>query len=87
VVVRIVVGGDSMDDGATPDRVAEAADATASAYTQDAGLDIRKRLVDELERRGVSHHDAAWVDEIVDAVRAGHSREVTADPRRQFPTS
>ena len=76
-----------MDDGEPPDRVAEAADATASAYTQDADLDIRKRLVEELERRGVSHAGAAWVDDLVDAVRAGHSRDVTADPRRQFPTT
>ena len=36
-----------MDDGEPPDRVAEAADATASAYTQDADLDIRKRLVEK----------------------------------------
>jgi hypothetical protein len=81
------MGGDSMDDGQTPDRVAEAAGATASAYTQDAALDVRKRLVEELERRGVGHEGAAWVDELVDAVRAGHSRDVTTDPRRQFPTS
>jgi hypothetical protein len=76
-----------MDDGLTPDRVAEAAGATASAYTQDAGLDVRKRLVEELGRRGVSHGGAGWIDELVDAIRAGHSGEVTADPRRQFPTS
>jgi hypothetical protein len=82
-----VVGGETMDDQEPSDRVSEAVDATASAYTQDAGLDVRKRLVDELERRGIIHHDAVWVDELVDAVRAGHSREVTADPRRQFPTS
>ena len=76
-----------MDDETIPDRVTEAVDATASAYSQDAGLDVRKRLVDELERRGVSPGGAGWVDELVDAVRAGHSREVTADPGRQFPTS
>jgi hypothetical protein len=76
-----------MDDEETPSRVTEAVEATALAYTQDASLDVRKRLVDELERRGVSHDGAAWVDELVEAVRAGHSREVTADPRRQFPTS
>jgi hypothetical protein len=81
------MGGDSMDDGQTPDRVAEAVGATATAYTQDSGLDIRKRVVDELERRGVSHGGAGWVDELVDAIRAGHSRGVTADPRRKFPTS
>ena len=76
-----------MDHKEPRDRVAEAVDATASAYTQDAGLDIRGRLMEELERRDVRHERAAWLDKLVDAVRAGHSGEVTGDPRQQFPTS
>jgi hypothetical protein len=78
---------ESIDADGAPDRVTEAVDATASAYTQDAGLDVRQRLVDELERRGISHDGAAWVDELVDAVRAGHSGDLTSGPERQFPIS
>jgi hypothetical protein len=81
------MGLDSMDDGQTPDRVAEAAGATATAYTQDSGLDIRKRLVDELEQGGSATTAPGGLTSSSTPSALATPVKFTADPRRKFPTS
>ena len=69
------------------DLVAEAVEATASAYANDPDLDVRHHLTHELEHRGVAHRGDHWVAQMAASVRAGHSSDLLADPSRQFPTS
>jgi hypothetical protein len=69
------------------DLVAEAVDATSSAYTDDPGLAVEARLAEELARRGVGPRGQAWLVEVAQAVRGGHAQDLVRDPRRQFPTS
>jgi hypothetical protein len=69
------------------DLVAEAVDATASAYTDNPDLDVRHHLAQELERRGVGDRGEDWVAQMAAAVRAGHSGDLIDEPSRQFPTS
>jgi hypothetical protein len=78
-----------MDDHGqeSADLVAEAVDATSSAYTDDPGLDVEALLVEELARRGVGPRGQGWLAEVAQAVRGGHAQDLVRDPRRQFPTS
>ena len=59
--------------GARPEDVAqEAVDATATAYTNDAGVDVEQRLDAELSSRGIRAAQAQWIAETAEAIRSGH---------------
>ena len=49
-----------------------AVDATATAYTDDAGVDVDQRLRLELSQRGLDVDDDAWLAEVAHRVRSGH---------------
>ena len=49
-----------------------AVDATATAYTDDASVDVDKRLRSELSQRGLDVDDDAWLAEVAHRVRSGH---------------
>lgn len=46
-------------------------DETATAYTDDASLDVRAHLQAELARAGVDIDDDEWLDEVARSIRAG----------------
>lgn len=62
--------------------VQAAVDAAATAYTEDAGTDVQRRLREELSRRGVDVDDDAWLAEAARNVRSGHHVTVGAPPER-----
>jgi len=53
-----------------------AVDATATLYTEDAGLDISARLRIEMQQRGLDVDDDAWVAEVAKRIRSGHDVQV-----------
>ena len=73
--------------GAPVDDVAqEAIDATATAYANDAGIDVEQHLRVQLSGRGVVASDAETIDHIGREIRAGHDVSVgrpdgSVDPR------
>lgn len=56
----------------------EAVSATSTAYTEDASVDVERRLLEELRRREVEIDDDAWLDEVAHRIRSGH--RVVFDP-------
>jgi hypothetical protein len=67
----------TSEPNSAPDRPAaiqEAVDATAASYAGDANIDPKRNLRAELESRGVSSIDEAWIDEVTEKIREG--REV-----------
>ena len=56
----------------------QAIDATSTAYTQDASLDVGARLREEMSERGLDVDDDAWIDQVSHAIRSGHG--VRVDP-------
>ena len=71
----------SSDDESRRVQVAvqQAVNATATAYTEDAGLEVEGRLADELASRGVELDDDEWLSEAAHQIRSGH--HVVVDPR------
>ncbi|MDN4172671.1 hypothetical protein QWY28_06945 [Nocardioides sp. SOB77] len=49
-----------------------AVDATATAYTADADIDVEDTLRREMAQAGMALDDDAWVREVAQAVRSGH---------------
>ncbi len=49
-----------------------AVDATATAYTEDASIDVEDTLRREMAQSGMALDDDAWVREVAQAVRSGH---------------
>jgi hypothetical protein len=49
-----------------------AVDATATAYTDDASVDVDMRLRSELSQRGLDVDDDHWLAEVAHRVRSGH---------------
>lgn len=56
-----------------------AVDATAAAYTGDAGLDVGRRLAEEMRSRGFAPGDA-WLADVAHRIRSGHHVTFDADP-------
>ncbi|WGL51014.1 hypothetical protein P5P86_13690 [Nocardioides sp. BP30] len=52
--------------------VQQAIDATATAYTDDARIDVEERLRGELRERGLKASDEAAIEELARDVRSGH---------------
>lgn len=50
----------------------QAVDATATAYTGDASIDVAARLRQELQGHGLDVDDDAWIDEVAHRIRSGH---------------
>jgi hypothetical protein len=50
----------------------EAIDATASAYTSDAGIDVDEQLRVQLRARGIAAVDDATIGELAHRIRSGH---------------
>jgi hypothetical protein len=72
-----VVRGSQHDLGAPIEDVAqEAADATALAYTNDAGIDVEDHLRAQLSSRGIAAADEATLAELARQVRSGHEPAV-----------
>ena len=64
------------DLGADVEDVArEAADATATAYTHDAGIDVEEHLRAQLASRGLTA-DAATLAELARRIRSGHELDL-----------
>jgi hypothetical protein len=61
-----------------PDRpdavIQEAIDATVASYAGDTTIDLERNLRVELESRGVTSIDDAWVNDVTERIRQG--REV-----------
>ncbi|WP_435742447.1 hypothetical protein [Nocardioides sp. SYSU DS0663] len=55
----------------------QAVDATATAYTRDAEIDVEDHLRREMARAGLALDDDAWVREVARAVRSGHHVDFT----------
>jgi hypothetical protein len=49
-----------------------AVDATIDAYTEDAHLDVEERFRSEMQERGLTVVDDAWVAELAHNIRSGH---------------
>ncbi|MEV7428492.1 hypothetical protein AB0N29_02650 [Nocardioides sp. NPDC092400] len=49
-----------------------AVDATATAYTEDASIDVEDTLRREMAQAGMALDDDRWVREVAHAVRSGH---------------
>jgi hypothetical protein len=49
-----------------------AVDATTDAYTEDAHLDVAAYFRDQMEKRGFTVTDDAWVEELAHNIRSGH---------------
>lgn len=59
----------------------QAIDATSTAYTHDAGINVEKRLRSELSTRGLEVDDDEWVAEAAHTIRSGHHVVLdTTDP-------
>lgn len=58
------------------DVVQEAVDATATAYTNDAGTDVEDFLRGQLSSRGVADLAEPRVRELATAIRSGHTVRV-----------
>jgi len=63
--------------------VQAAVDATSTAYTADAGIDVEQRLRRELVAHGVEVDDDQWVAEVAHGIRSGHG--VLIDPVASDP--
>jgi hypothetical protein len=50
----------------------EAIDATATAYTNDADIDVDQHLRAQLSSRGIRAADEKWVAEAAHEIRSGH---------------
>ena len=50
----------------------DAVDATSTAYAEDAHLDVEARFRAEMEQRGYTVTDDAWVSELAHNIRSGH---------------
>lgn len=50
----------------------EAIDATASAYTNDARIDVDEQLRVQLHARGIAASDDASIAELAHGIRSGH---------------
>jgi len=50
----------------------EAVDATSTAYTEDASVDVDARLREEMAKRGMEVDDDAWVADVAHRIRSGH---------------
>lgn len=62
-----VPGGASVQDVAQ-----EAVDAAASAYTEDAGIDVEERLRTELRARGLAPTEDGALGALARRIRSGH---------------
>jgi len=49
-----------------------AVDDTATAYTEDAGLDVEAHFREEMEKHGVTVADDEWVADLAINIRSGH---------------
>ncbi|HEY0891223.1 MAG TPA: hypothetical protein VGE38_16600 [Nocardioides sp.] len=58
----------------------EAIDATSTAYTEDAAVDVEQRLVAELADRGIEVDDDEWVRQVARAIRSGHGVQLDPPP-------
>jgi hypothetical protein len=56
--------------------VADAVDATATAYAQDGGTDVVRHLRDVLAARGVATDDRAWLEDAAHRIRSGHDLDL-----------
>jgi hypothetical protein len=59
-----------------------AVDATATLYTEDAGLDVEQRLRMEMQERGLDVEDDPWITEVAHRIRSGHDVQVGVPPQR-----
>ncbi|MDN4160459.1 hypothetical protein [Nocardioides abyssi] len=50
----------------------QAVDAAATAYTEDASIDLEDTLRREMAQGGMALDDDAWVREVARAIRSGH---------------
>lgn len=50
----------------------EAIDATATAYTTDASIDVDEQLRVQLRARGIAASDEATIAELAHGIRSGH---------------
>ena len=71
---------DDMDQEQLKALVQDAVDATATDYTEDAGIDVEDTVRRELAQRGLAIDDDEWVAELAHYIRSGHPVEVGADP-------
>lgn len=58
----------------------QAVDATSTAYTEDASIDVEQRLREEMGKRGVDLDDEEWVAEVGRAIRSGHGITFDREP-------
>jgi hypothetical protein len=63
---------DGEVDGDVAAVAQQAVEATATAYTEDAGVDVEERLRAELRSRGVAVVDAGSIAELAHGIRSGH---------------
>lgn len=56
----------------------QAVDATATAYTQDASIDVEDHLRREMAQAGMPLDDDGWVREVAQAIRSGHHVQFAA---------
>jgi hypothetical protein len=59
--------------GAPAAEVAQSAvDATETAYANDSGIDVERRLGEELSSRGLRASNGEWLGEAARRIRSGH---------------
>lgn len=66
------------DEAEVRDATQRAVDATATAYTADATIDVEDTLRREMAQGGMALDDDAWVRDVATAIRSGH--HVSFDP-------
>ena len=69
-----------IDDEQLATLVQGAIDATATAYTEDADVDVEDRVRDELAERGLDVSDDEWLSELAHNIRSGHHVVVSTEP-------
>lgn len=62
--------------GPIEDVAREAADATSTAYTRDAGIDVEEHLRSQLSSRGIAAADDETLAELAREIRSGHGPEL-----------
>jgi len=63
---------DPTDEADVRAATQRAVDATATAYTADASIDVEDTLRREMAQAGMALDDDDWVREVAHAVRSGH---------------
>lgn len=84
---RTVMTSERTDEDDLRTATQQAVDATATAYTEDASIDLEDTLRREMAQRGMALDDDSWVREVVRAIRSGHHLSFEPVPADEEPTT